>query len=1010
MVENLPKHTLRNYSCRIALQPQWIIPWVSSLLLLCGSFYSFGVPSAAQRLSPPCRVNTFLDYTLCAGDTLQIGGTAYYTPGQHVLSFQSTLGCDSVVNLNIWLAPDTPLVSPHPLSVYVAAGDTATFHSGASTGSQCRWQSQTGPGVWTDVQPDSVHSSPFQPQLRVMATGGNDPIRYRYRCQGCATDARSDSAELRVYPQQAPIGLHIPSVDACLGVNTTIAIRASDWMNVGRISLDLLIPIVSVQFMQWSARIAGMSLSLVGDTLKIRKNTTAPALITSGDTILLLVLRPLVAGVFPLTWHLPDSGVVGLQHTEPNGRLVHRLTSSNGGITVTQNAAQIVQQPASVNSLAGDTVVLAANCLQAIGFQWQIRAGTTWRNLVTSSLFSGVQTSALRMEGVPDSLNNARFRLIALGACGRNDTSQTTVLMVAPTSAAIGLVLPQFPACTTGQYSLPLLVDSLYNVSALSLRFTYNPDSVQFLSVEAAHPSLGTGLQVVQQAGVLTLNWFGVQALQLGSVELLRLRLLIGGNSPLQWDTSAQGTMLLSPYQQRLPTRYRMGLIQYGPLTALIAPIPCLFTGDPPVVLSAWPPGGTFSGTGVQGTELHSGMNTGVRTITYQAYHQGCLYLGAYALEVRPAPTQPWVSQMSVCRGTPVTLTSRSNTSNLWSTGDTVGVLQIQPTQDTLLWVTYGSVTGCSQTDTVRIRVHPGPPLTIDDSIYYYNTTTTPVQLRANGGVQYRWQPSAGLSDSATAQPFAAPDTTTVYMVTATDSHGCSRSANVLVVRPRIGSAPLQYLCRGDSLTLTAPVQFYNRTTVIHSPVFTPPALTYQWQPATGLDDPRSPTPKASPQSTTLYQVQVVLGQGLSLTAQRGILVLNPPRIEIGPDSVLIMAGQSVRLQTFLADTSSPVLLRWSPPDGLSDSTQAQPIATPAVTTTYRLYVQSANGCNATDSIRVIVSQVPTGAVLQGQFIYDNPGQTPMGEGTVTLTPIQFPQPLKPPRKSKYLGVKGNVP
>ena len=87
------------------------------------------------------------------------------------------------------------------------------------------------------------------------------------------------------------------------------------------------------------------------------------------------------------------------------------------------------------------------------------------------------------MEGVPDSLNNARFRLIALGACGRNDTSQATILMVAPTSAAIGLVLPQFPACTTGQYSLPLLVDSLYNVSALSLRFTYNPDSVQFLSV-----------------------------------------------------------------------------------------------------------------------------------------------------------------------------------------------------------------------------------------------------------------------------------------------------------------------------------------------------------------------------------------------------------------------------------------------------------------------------------------------------------------------------------------------
>lgn len=965
--------------------------WSFLLILLL-----FGHPGFAKHdsINPPCQVDSLVTLGWCPGDTLHIAGYIYSAPGIYALAFQSLLGCDSIVNLRIQPLLDTPQIGQDPIGLYLGAADTGVFSSASVTGVDCRWQLRQGTGIWQNIQADTVHLTPFSPNLQVVAQGGDSSRYYRYHCRGCLSAASSQPAELRVYPQQLPITLHLPSITSCVGVNTTIAVRFSDWQNVGRIALNLLLPSSSMQLVQWNVCVPGLTLSVHGDTVKILKATTVVSIPFSGDTLLILVVRPLVTGILPLNWLVPQAGTFGLQFINSNTSWVHRLVQVNGQIIVPSQAAQIVQEPVSASVRTGDTVSFVAIGLHAIGYRWQIRTGNTWRSLVETGVYNGTQTPILNVNGAPDSLNNARLRLIAFGACGRNDTSWSVDLLVESRAPVIRLSFPPIQACTTGQYALSLNVDSFNHVAAFSLRIAYNPDSLQYMSTIFIHPSLGTGVQILPQNGGITMNWYGVQQLQLGSTELFRFRFQVSGSSFLEWDTTAQGTGAWSPYQQRLRIRTEAGSVAFGPLPAQVSPVPCLFVGDDPVALSAWPPGGTFSGVGVQGHLLNVGSSAGVRSLHYQATFQGCSYARQITYEVFPAPTQTWLNSLDVCSGTPLTLTARRSSGILWSTGDSSETISIYPASDTIIWVRYTSPTGCFRVDSIRIQVQTVPNAAVEDTIYYYNNNTGPLQLRASGGVSYRWLPAAGLSDSTSATPFATPDSTTTYTVFIADSLGCSRSFRVLVARPEINPAPNQVICRGDSIRLTAPVLFTHQPFGGFSPSFSFPLPTYLWQPTTGLDDPTSPNPRASPGQTTAYWVRVVVAQNCTLTAQRGVIVLDPPQLEIGYDSIQTSIGHPVRLLPHIWDTLSPVLYQWAPGTGLSDSTHPQPLANPLSTTTYILSVQTSAGCRSIDSVVVVVSQFNQGAVLQGQLIYDNPGQTPIREGRVILMPLSAPIPV----------------
>lgn len=133
------------------------------------------------------------------------------------------------------------------------------------------------------------------------------------------------------------------------------------------------------------------------------------------------------------------------------------------------------------------------------------------------------------------------------------------------------------------------------------------------------------------------------------------------------------------------------------------------------------------------------------------------------------------------------------------------------------------------------------------------------VALSATGGTSFSWLPVTGLSDPNIANPFANPDSTTLYMVTASDSSGgCISTDSVLItVIPPGFAGPGVTVCKSDSAQLSA---FGGSG--------------YSWQPTTGLSDPNISNPMCYISSTNTYTVTIIDSNGCVTTDELLVTVV----------------------------------------------------------------------------------------------------------------------------------------
>lgn len=175
------------------------------------------------------------------------------------------------------------------------------------------------------------------------------------------------------------------------------------------------------------------------------------------------------------------------------------------------------------------------------------------------------------------------------------------------------------------------------------------------------------------------------------------------------------------------------------------------------------------------------------------------------------------------------------------------------------------------------------------------------------------------------------------YTVTVRDANGCTKTATAVVGLTReltFVAPPAASVCQGVPVTLTT----------------TSNATTYVWTPSTGLDNPTSPSPVATPTSTTNYTVVATLGQ-CDTTVTIPVNIIQNVVVEAGP-AVSIFSGEQVQLNGSVTNAST---FSWSPPTGLSSVTVLNPVANPTTTTLYTLTASNTLGCTNTDTVRVTV-------------------------------------------------------
>ena len=110
----------------------------------------------------------------------------------------------------------------------------------------------------------------------------------------------------------------------------------------------------------------------------------------------------------------------------------------------------------------------------------------------------------------------------------------------------------------------------------------------------------------------------------------------------------------------------------------------------------------------------------------------------------------------------------------------------------------------------------------------------------------------------------------------------------------------------------------------------------------------------------------LVASNGFCSDTDTVVVTTNPiPMVDAGQNAI-IASGQSVVLNGTGTGT-----YHWTPAKGLSNTTIANPVASPTISTTYTLLVTDPSGCFATDTVRVIFIN----------RVIPNDGISPNGDG-----------------------------
>ncbi|MCP4570925.1 MAG: hypothetical protein GY838_01110 [bacterium] len=243
-----------------------------------------------------------------------------------------------------------------------------------------------------------------------------------------------------------------------------------------------------------------------------------------------------------------------------------------------------------------------------------------------------------------------------------------------------------------------------------------------------------------------------------------------------------------------------------------------------------------------------------------------------------------------------------------------------------------------------------------------------PVQLdvAVTGGVSpYTWlwmsNPHGQIApgDVSTRNPLVHPTETTVYTCAVTDSHGDVEADEVTV------TVGLNVVATVDPDSIDVGGSSQLLATVVGG---TPP-YTYDWVPLLTLDDATVPNPVASPVNSQLYQVTVRdQASGVGVEKIR-VGVRLAATVTATPATI---CDEPSQLEVTHLGGAPPFTYSWQPATGLSATDIADPVATPAATTTY--YVTVMDGDLVT-AIRPVTVTVPTTPMVTATVAQDTVDQ-----------------------------------
>ena len=320
------------------------------------------------------------------------------------------------------------------------------------------------------------------------------------------------------------------------------------------------------------------------------------------------------------------------------------------------------------------------------------------------------------------------------------------------------------------------------------------------------------------------------------------------------------------------------------------------------------------------------------------------------------------LADTAACLNTITTLTTTGAVSYSWTPATGLSATNIAnpialPAGTTQYIVSGTNNFGCVAKDTVTVMVKPAPVITTsgDDTICVNQS----VPLQASGGTAYSWSPSATLSNAIISNPVASPTANTVYTVLVTGTNSCTNKDSVKI---SLKPLPLFAISADKSICVNGKAQLTAGG-----------GTSYLWSPAAYLNNTTISNPIATVSANTLFSVlirdSICNLSGTFTTNVRTDLV--PPIITASKSNDIDCVFSNAQLMATGANVYT-----WSPAASLSNSTIANPIATPPLTQQYTVVgTDSTNNCKSQDTLTVFIK----GATNPKSYIPNT--FTPNGDG-----------------------------
>jgi sugar lactone lactonase YvrE len=185
----------------------------------------------------------------------------------------------------------------------------------------------------------------------------------------------------------------------------------------------------------------------------------------------------------------------------------------------------------------------------------------------------------------------------------------------------------------------------------------------------------------------------------------------------------------------------------------------------------------------------------------------GCSAVDTVTIYVRPPVVKIIASDSVVClAGTADTLTAINAVSYKWFNDSTQQSIVVNPMYSTYYSLVAVDSSGCSDTTSIFISIHPPIYLSVNSGLICGNIYSD--TLRVSGAANYTWTPSTGLSTTSGSVVVASPIATTIYTVTGSPAN-CSligsATSTVTIDKSVVHASTLDTLvCTGGMSILTA--------------------------------------------------------------------------------------------------------------------------------------------------------------------------------------------------------------